>query len=256
MSVDVGITLRKLLISSLLAVILISIAPSFPQNCSAPLTQRIVINSVWTSNPPSIDGVFNSGEWTNPQLTLTKPAYPITAYAYFTNDVSNLYVMVDSVGDATDSTGDECLLVFNFILFKEALIIGPSGTTTSNNYNAAIGYGGSPNNSSSHKIYEFSIPLSFIGGVAGQPIDFSSPPFKGGASMTFDSETGRDNVWPANLNVQDQGTWGLIQLALLRPVGGILLPTNKLEILTPYLALVGLAAALSTIAVVRKRSKA
>ena len=41
-----------------------------------------------------------------------------------------------------------------------------------------------------------------------------------------------------------------------RPVGGLVMPTNKLEILTPYLALAGLVAVLSTVAVVRKRSRA
>jgi hypothetical protein len=45
-------------------------------------------------------------------------------------------------------------------------------------------------------------------------------------------------------------------LAWLRPVGGVLLPANKVEILTPYLAMAGLIAVVSMIAVVRKRSKA
>jgi hypothetical protein len=38
-----------------------------------------------------------------------------------------------------------------------------------------------------------------------------------------------------------------------RPVAGIVMPTNKLEILTPYLALAGVIAALSAIAVVKRR---
>jgi hypothetical protein len=38
------------------------------------------------------------------------------------------------------------------------------------------------------------------------------------------------------------------------PVGGLVIPTSKFEILTPYLALVGLAIAVSTIVVVKKRS--
>jgi hypothetical protein len=39
----------------------------------------------------------------------------------------------------------------------------------------------------------------------------------------------------------------------LRPVGGIVMPTNKLEILTPYLALTGLIIAVSAVVVIRKR---
>jgi len=38
-----------------------------------------------------------------------------------------------------------------------------------------------------------------------------------------------------------------------RPVAGIVMPTNKLEILTPYLALAGLVIAISTVVVVKKR---
>ena len=40
-----------------------------------------------------------------------------------------------------------------------------------------------------------------------------------------------------------------------RPVGGVVSPTNKLQILTPYLALVGLVIAVSAVVVVKKRSK-
>ena len=39
------------------------------------------------------------------------------------------------------------------------------------------------------------------------------------------------------------------------PVGGLVMPTNKLEILTPYLALAGLVAVVSAVAVVKRRSK-
>jgi hypothetical protein len=37
------------------------------------------------------------------------------------------------------------------------------------------------------------------------------------------------------------------------PVGGLVMPTNKLEILTPYLALAGLIAAVSAVVVVKRR---
>ena len=39
------------------------------------------------------------------------------------------------------------------------------------------------------------------------------------------------------------------------PIGGILMPVNKLEVLAPYLALAGLVAALTTVIVVKKRSR-
>lgn len=40
-----------------------------------------------------------------------------------------------------------------------------------------------------------------------------------------------------------------------RPVGGVVMPVNKLEILTPYLALAGLVAAISVVVAVKRRSK-
>jgi hypothetical protein len=39
----------------------------------------------------------------------------------------------------------------------------------------------------------------------------------------------------------------------LRPVGGLVMPTDKLEILTPYLALAGLVAVVSAVVVVKRR---
>jgi hypothetical protein len=38
-----------------------------------------------------------------------------------------------------------------------------------------------------------------------------------------------------------------------RPVGGIVMPTNKLEILTPYLAVAGLVAIVSAVVLVKRR---
>lgn len=41
-----------------------------------------------------------------------------------------------------------------------------------------------------------------------------------------------------------------------RPVGGLVMPANKLEVLAPYLALAGLVAAVSAVVVVRRRREA
>jgi len=41
----------------------------------------------------------------------------------------------------------------------------------------------------------------------------------------------------------------------LGPVGGVATPVNKLEILTPYLALAGLIAAVSTVFVIKRRKE-
>jgi hypothetical protein len=102
-------------------------------------------------------------------------------------------------------------------------------------------------------IYEFSMPLSLIQIQPGQSITFCSPFFKG-RSIVYDSATGRDNVWPNGLSLSDVSTWAILQTSSLRPVGGVVMPTNKLEILTPYLALAGLIVAVSAVTVAKKRS--
>jgi hypothetical protein len=57
------------------------------------------------------------------------------------------------------------------------------------------------------------------------------------------------NGEPYNLNLV-KGAVNQIEIA---PVGGISSPVSKLEILTPYIALVGLIAAVSTVYIIKKR---
>ena len=244
------------LILLLMAMMLVSASVAFiPSAYSA---SRPVIYSKWTDSPPVIDGNFMAGEWANLQIFMTLPDYPIDAYVYFLNDNSNLYVLADSVGDTTDDANDECLLVFNYepLLQKEIEIIGQGGKKSGGDYIAAVGYSSSPNSINAHKIYEFSIPLSYINAEPGKPIDFSSPKELKPGSMTYDASDGRDNVWPAKLELGNIDTWGIILFAPRpAPVGGVLMPVNKLAILAPYIALSGLVAIASTACIIRKKPK-
>lgn len=219
-------------------------------------SSQVVIHSRYTGVPPMIDGKME-GLWSNPQITMTSPDYPIEAFAYFLNDQSYLYILVDAVGDTTNNAGDECLLWFGFTqsgpgytahinVFGDGTITGTAG------YTAAAGFDSSPNSPNPHMIYEFSMPLSLIQIQPGQSITFCSPFFKG-RSIVYDSATNRDNVWPNGLSLSDVSTWGILQTSSSRPVGGVVMSTNKLEILTPYLALVGLIAAVSAVVAVKKR---
>jgi len=236
---------------------------------TAGVPPRPVINSRWTGSPPIIDGVFTGGEWSNPQIVFKSPDYPpsyvLPTYVYFLNDNSNLYVMVDAVGDVTDDATDECLLVFGytsgFPWYQVFVIIeGQDGKQVSNDYEGAIGFGVSPNspNPPPHKIYEFSIPFSYINAEPGQPIDFCSPAMGiKGSSMPYDagSEPTRDNVWPYYLVMEDIETWGILNQGQLRPVGGVLVPVNKLNILAPYLAFIGLFGAVTVAVAAQRRRK-
>ncbi|WP_455368615.1 hypothetical protein [[Eubacterium] cellulosolvens] len=253
----------KLLSFSIIALLLASTAVVI---VPIAYSQRPVINSQYTNNPPIIDGLFTAGEWTNLQIVMTEPDFPIDAFAYFLNDDSNLYVLVDAIEDTTQDGSDECLLLFDFSAQIKIYVQGTSASATksSENFDAAIGFDSSPNSAINHKIYEFSIPLDYINVNPGGSIDFCSPYWKEGmSSIVFDaSKQGSypleetDNVWPPGIGYGSEfktnnELWGILSLGAYGPVGGIITPTNKLAILTPYLALVALIGAVISI-VVRK----
>jgi len=169
------------------------------------------------------------------------------------HDASNLYVLVDATDDNTDDEFDECLLVFNFTDKIETHIIGNSSYTQSFPFYAAIGFTGSPNNSSAHKIYEFSIPLEYINATSGLLVDFCSPFWKGYASMPFDFSTYRDNVWPfSGFNVSDINDWGIVTIPL-PTVGGEIMSVSNFTLLAPWIALT-LAMAIGVAILSRRRT--
>ncbi|MGA2240028.1 MAG: hypothetical protein ABSG74_12535 [Candidatus Bathyarchaeia archaeon] len=216
-----------------------------------------VINTAWTSSPPTIDGKFTQGEWHNLQISMTSPDYPIEAYAYFMNDNSNLYVLVDAVGDKTAGASDECLLWFGFshgyYLYDARFdVYGDGHMTGTAGYDAAAGFDVSPNSPDQHRIYEFKIPLSLINIQPGQSIEFCSPSFKGN-SIVYDGKTGNDNIWPKGLDPTKEETWGILSTqaqpvsAPVGPVGGLMQPVNKLVVFAPYLALFGVIGAVAVV---------
>jgi hypothetical protein len=165
--------------------------------------------------------------------------------------------LVDAVGDTTQEALDECLLWFGFVQSPPGYtahvnVFGDETFTGTAGYSAAAGFDSSPNSPTPHMIYEFSIPLSLVQIQPGQSITFCSPYFKG-KSIVYDSATRLDNVWPKGLAEDDVSTWAILQTRLSRPVGGVVMSTNKLEILTPYLALVGLVTAVSAVTMVGRR---
>ena len=217
---------------------------------------QLVVDSRHTGVPPVIDGKME-GLWSNPQITMKTPDYPIDAFAYFLNDQSNLYILVDAVGDTTQEALDECLLWFGFApsfpgYTARVNVFGDGHADGTAGYNAAAGFDSSSNSPTPHMIYEFRIPLSLIQIQPGQSITVCSPEWKG-RSIVYDYATNKDNIWPQGLDLSDVNTWAILQTSLSRPVGGVVMPTNKLEILTPYLALVGLVAAVSAVIMVGRR---
>jgi len=181
--------------------------------------ERPVVQTIFTDNPPILDGNMGAVEWDNLGITMTPPSYDIEAYAYFMNDNTYLYVLVDAVGDNTSDIWDECLLVFNFTNNTIIKVFGNGSMTPSTGFNASVGYGPSPNNATNHMIYEIRIPLSMININPGDSIDFCSPFWKGYSSIVYDAATGRDNVWPIGLDESNISTWGILETSACGCVG-------------------------------------
>jgi len=233
------------------------------------------IDSDWEFTAPTIDGNFDPGEWTYPQLLIEEP---IHAYVYSTNDDEYLYVCVDAAnavvldgGDYTPDDWDQCSLHFDtghdeqwtpghedaFKLYGNGstahwVAISPTYELHCNDWagnhpglQGVAGFAGSPNAEDPHRIYEFKIPLSLLGASPGDTIGFASPTGWGGMtaavnSLPHDAATGRHNIWPPGADVNDLTTWGDLVLAPPPPpagVGGETYPVNKLAILVPWLVL-------------------
>ncbi len=155
---------------------------------------------------PTIDGAIGAGEWpATPNLTLQPPDYPIETNFTCVFDALNLYVLVEAVGDTTESDWDECLLVFDLPPHHKIVEIWKSDTTIVHRFDggstgqSAMGFDG-------RRVYEFMIDLDSIGLHPGGAIAFYSPAeFKGPgswASMPFDNQSPtRDNIFPHDLQV-------------------------------------------------------
>ncbi len=242
---------RKLFSSLLLAALIVLagclVAPTYAVSPT--------ISSQWASNPPTIDGRFTLGEWFNLQITVQGPTFPDSyvkpTFVYFMNDNSRLYVLVDASGDGTDDALDECLLVFGFPPNNvDVEIIGSSGTRVAVNFDAVVGFDSSPNNQTAHKIYEFSIPFSYINAQPGQSLVFSSPLSGKFGSMPYDAATMHDNVWPVGLIEGDISTYGTLGIGShsIASVGGYMEPVSKLSIIALCLTLLGLVATIAIVA--------
>ncbi len=214
------------------------------------------VNSRWVDTPPTIDGVFTSGEWSNPQIIMKPSSYPLESYVYFRNDASNLYYLVDVVGDNTDSKVqrgsatffDESLLVFNFVNQVGVRFHGMKGSKTAPflPFTAAIGFDSSPNSPQAHRIFEFSVPLNLIRAKPGQNLSFCSPAGFGGVgktSIAFDADTQKDNIWPLELNVAYEYTWAVLVIGKA-PTEITTVTSSATTSIPEFPAIIGLVAAL------------
>jgi len=70
----------KILSLSIITILLVSTAAVM---IPFAYSQRPVINSQYTGSPPTIDGKFTAGEWSNLQIVMIEPDFPIDAFCIF-----------------------------------------------------------------------------------------------------------------------------------------------------------------------------
>lgn len=187
-----------------ICLLLLLLAPLFWTGSAMAQGRLIVCQSV-NGVAPTIDGVVGAGEWpAPPNRHLQPPDYPIETNFTCVYDAQNLYVLVDAVGDITDGNFDECLLVFDLPPDHKIVEIWKDGGLVTRFTGGAAG--DSSMGLDGHRVYEFGISLASIGLRPGGSIPFYSPvQYKTPgiwASMPFDSDDGRDNVFPDGLVVQ------------------------------------------------------
>src|SRR2546422_357105 len=180
---------------------------------------------------PSIDGAIAQGEWTSAAVVdlSTISGNSLPGLLYVENDYTRLYVAYDAIGDTTRDTNDTASIGFdtgNDASYSDGHEDQfAQGGFASNNqahlvYNATVdgwvvqdspydpslpnhaglasawGYGPSPNSGTSHRMYEFSIPLALLGALPGDTLGFW-----GGSVVVpglIDASTYANSAWPSS----------------------------------------------------------
>jgi hypothetical protein len=232
-----------------------------------------ILGSAWTSAPPTIDGILSLGEWNSAgSEVFTMGGRPVTIYMM--NDANNLYVAVKIEDD--DALDDDLTVQFDNDNGGGTLVQGDDSLTwwgdfldtyfepptateqDENDGGAKDGSGAKTQDVLMVAYYEFSHPLD----SADDSHDFS---LQIGSTVGFEllwkdrtpEQPSSFYSWPA-VTWTDANNYGDAVIAsppARMPVGGVVAPTNKLALATPFLALAGLIVAVSAVVVVKKRSK-
>jgi parallel beta-helix repeat protein len=197
------------------------------------------------SNSVDIDGVYSLDEWSDASIAHITSGTEVNFEYYLNvkNDEEWIYICIDVVGDLTQNAGDEGDIIFD-TGHDEVLTHGgedkihcvgdginrhfvynsthsswpyihctsPSGVPFTdhgrdeNGTVAAIGFGSSPNSGSSHRIYEYKIPMVF------GDLD-SYPGYNLGVMIyIWDVNAMSNSCWPPDSSVWSPSTWGDINL--------------------------------------------
>jgi hypothetical protein len=179
-----------------------------------------VVKSRWAETPPTIDGFFSAGEWTCAQIPDLPPQFlwEVSTFVYFMNDLHNLYVCVDAVGDTSFEGLDVVFLQTRnpCNLFRNYFVVYGSNELLVSDFVASARYGPSPNSDAPHMIFELKIPLSLMSNGTC-PVLPCSTVFLWGVPIPGDYNQGQSRVnhWPISAGE----AYGEILLAC-PPVGG------------------------------------
>jgi hypothetical protein len=218
---------------------------------------------------PTIDGVINAAEWANAD-TEAWTTTSTSGILYMMNDGSNLYIGViindddfasndgfavsfdnDNGGEIVREVGDDYVQAVGASQFYDSHWGGASLVSDDSPGGTIDGQGaGSHQGSSNH--FELSHPLD--SGDTGHDFSLSAGQTIGFLLSILLDASWQDIDWGEFYN---PSTWlHDYQVAgCARAVGGIYASNDKLSILTPYIALVGLIGVISTIFAIRRWRK-
>jgi hypothetical protein len=165
--------------------------------------------SPWTLSPPSIDGQFSPGEWSDAlQVDLrTVMGNRLSNFMFLKNDATNLYIAYDVVGDRTAGYEDSAAIAFDTGNdaaatdgMEHIFSVGGWSESYQNHriYNATTAawvvedapfesslpnhatldlqrsFTQTPLEAMSHPVIEFQVPLALLGAIPGDTLGFAS----------------------------------------------------------------------------------
>jgi hypothetical protein len=245
----------------------------------APVQSNSIYLHSYTATPPIIDGNLNSfaGEWANAAMqefdTTSGPSKHGKIYVMNTqtdlfiaieiDDAANdgnkdfIQLFFDNDNDGTAEIGDDVLLLYGDSTFEDRYMDSSMSNEPDIDDLGSSDGSGAASYGSGLAFFEMSHPLK--SGDTGHDFQLSFGDIVKFTLRYRDEGTGTYSYWPSTIAIpggstENYGDMGIDPPA--NPVGGIYAPTDKLTILIPFIALVGLIGAVSTIFVIVKKRRA
>jgi hypothetical protein len=207
------------------------------------------ITCAWASAAPAADGVISAGEWagaTTVSLEAASTANGVYGTLMVMNDATNLYIAYDAWGDTHQDNGDYSTVAFetsNDGLFSDGDedVFRVSATGEEHyTYNTAgaswnwhcsfdtvqldhstlaggASFGASPSHPTSHRVYEYSIPLALLEAAPGDVLGFLGMSWN--YYGLYDSFNWTDSSWPVAFEDSPEvNQYGELSLASAPPL--------------------------------------